>query len=167
MGIGEIFSKIGLYVLSWLPVDFTEAILFIISISLIIIIVLLFHYTSINHRIINESRCYIQKQKSNIGEGIFIVSAYTSAGDELYDVIYDIGAKTYTINQKCETGTIQNKTMIRVYDLARRSAYKSQKIFSCSKNYELSIKEPYYRGDPGLVRFMEYGNTDFFDKLSR
>ncbi len=163
--IGSFFSSIGLFILRLFPKDFTEAILFTISISLIVIIVMLFHYTNINRRIINESRCYIEKQDSNIGSGIYKVTAYTSNGDELYEVLYDIGAKTYVINQKCEEGTIQNKVTVRVYDLQRRMVDKVDKILSCTKNYELNIKIPYYRGDPALVRFMEYGNSEFFDRL--
>lgn len=162
---GTFVSKILLFLLSLLPKDFTEAILFIISIALIVIIVMLFHYTNINRRIVNESRCYLEKQASTMGSGIYKLTAYTSNGDELYEIVYDIGAKTYVINQKCPEGSIQNKTTIRVYDLKRRTVDKIDKIFPCTKNYELNIKTPYYRGDPSLVRFMEYANTDFFDKM--
>jgi len=164
-GASNLFTSIGLFLLSLLPKDFTEAILFTISIALIVIIVMLCHYTSINRRIINESRCYREKQESNIGSGIYKVTAYTTNGDELYEVLYDIGAKTYVITQKCPEGTIQNKTTVRVYDLKRRMVDKIEKILSCTKNYELNVRTPYYRGDPALVRFMEYGNSEFFDKL--
>lgn len=161
----DILNNMKKLVLSWLPVDFTEVILFIVTIVIIVVMVNLFHYSSINRRMRNTSRCYREKNESIVGKGIYKVTAVSTIGDEIYEVTYDIESRTYNIVQKCEEGTIQNKVMIRVYDLNRRTVDKVEKIFLSNKNYELNIKAPYFKGDPGLVRFMEYGNTDFFDGL--
>lgn len=160
----ELLSQIAHWFLSKLPQDITEVMLFSITVGLIIIIASLIHYTQINYRIQNESRCYRDRIESNLSYGIYKVSAYNPEGVELYEVIYDIGAKQYTIEQKCPKGTIQNKINIRVYDLSRKQIDRIDRSFECDKNYNLKNITIYYKGDPGLVRFMEYSNTDFFDR---
>ena len=162
----NIFKTIIAYLIGWLPKDFTEILLFSITIALIIIITSLIHYTTINSRIQKESRCYRDKQDSNIGQGVYQLSAYTKDGTIIYAVTYDVGAKQYTIEQKCPGGEVQNKVSIRVYDLGRKQMDRVEKIFECDKNYSLRDATLYYRGDPGLVRFMEYGNTEFFERVS-
>ena len=162
--IGEVFRMIGNWLLSKFPTDLTEIMLFSISIGLIIIIASLIHYTQINYRIQNESRCYRDRVESNLSYGVYKVSAYNPEGVQLYEITYDIGAKQYTIEQKCPKGTVQNKTNIRVYDLSRKQIDRVDRIFECDKNYDLKNITIYYKGDPGLVRFMEYSNTDFFDR---
>jgi hypothetical protein len=161
----EILNKLKEGIKNWLPKDLTEIILFVTTITLIVIIINLFHYSGINRRVRRESRCYREQNESVVGRGIYKVTAVSTTGDDIYEVIYDIESRTYNIIQKCEEGTIQNKVMIRVYDLNRRMVDKVEKIFLSNKNYELNIKAPYFKGDPGLVRFMEYGTTDFFDGL--
>jgi hypothetical protein len=161
----NILRKIKKILVKWLPKDITEIILYTISIILIVLIVNLFHFSNINRRVRRESRCYREQNESVVGKGIYKVTAVSTIGDDIYEVIYDIESRTYNIVQKCEEGTIQNKVFIRVYDLNRRSVDKIEKIFLSNKNYELNLKLPYFKGDPGLVRFMEYGTTDFFDGL--
>jgi len=162
----KFFKVIGIFIISWLPKDFTEILLFSITIALIIIIASLIHYTTINSRIQKESRCYRDKQESNIGQGVYQVSAYTKDGTIIYAVTYNVAAKQYTIEQKCPDGTVQNKADIRVYDLGRKQTDRIEKIFECDKNYSLRDQTLYYKGDPGLVRFMEYGNTEFFERVA-
>ena len=164
--IKRFFKWLFIIILGWLPQDFTEILLFSITIALIIIISSLIHYTTINSRIQKESRCYRDKQESNIGQGIYQLSAYTKDGTIIYAVTYDVGAKQYKVEQKCPDGTVQNKASIRVYDLGRKQTDRIEKIFECDKNYSLKDTTLYYRGDPGLVRFMEYGNTEFFERVS-
>lgn len=160
-----VLRKIGKAFKTLLPKDITEIILFSITIILIVIIVNLFHFSNINRRVKKQSRCYREKSESVVGRGVYKVTAVSVSGDDIYEVVYDVEAKSYNIIQKCEEGPIQNKVTIRVYDLNRRTIDRVDKIFSSSKNYELNIKAPYFKGDPGLVRFMDYGNTDFFDGL--
>ena len=160
----DVLSKIGMWILDKLPKDFTEVLLFAITIGLIIIIASLIHYTSINYKIRNESRCYRENNESNLSDGVYKISAYTSDGIEIYEVVYNIGGKEYTVKQKCPEGTIQNKVSIRVYDISRKQVDRIDRIFECDKNYDLKNTTFYYRGDTGLVRFMEYSNTDFFDR---
>ena len=164
--VKNFFNQIGIFLIGWLPTDFTEILLFSITIALIIIIASLIHYTTINSRIQKESRCYRDKQDSNIGQGVYQLSAYTKDGTLIYAVTYNVGSKQYTVEQKCPEGEVQNKTSIRVYDLGRKQTDRIEKTFGCDKNYSLRDATLYYRGDPGLVRFMEYGNTEFFERVS-
>lgn len=161
----ETFKKIGGWIVNQLPTDLTEILLFSITIGLIIIIASLIHYTRINSRVKSESRCYKDKNESNLEYGVYKVTAYSPDGIEIYDVTYDIGAKQYSIKQKCKEGTVQNKVSIRVYDLGRKQIDRIDRIFECDKDYNLRNINLYYRGDPGLVRFMEYSNTEFFEKV--
>jgi len=160
----DVLKKVGGWIIHQLPSDLTEILLFSITIGLIIIIASLIHYTRINSRVQSESRCYRDKNESNLEYGVYKVSAYSPDGIELYDVTYDIGAKQYTIKQKCKEGTVQNKISIRVYDLGRKQIDRMDRIFECDKDYNMRNINLYYRGDPGLVRFMEYSNTEFFEK---
>lgn len=161
----QLFKDFSGWILNQLPTDLTEILLFSITVGLIIIIASLIHYTRINSRVQSESRCYRDKNESNLSEGVYKITAYDPNGTEIYDVTYDIGAKQYTIQQKCKEGTVQNKISIRVYDLGRKQIDRIDRIFECDKDYNLRTTNLYYRGDPGLVRFMEYSNTEFFEKV--
>ena len=164
MKLQELVDKLGGFILSWLPVSFTELLLFVIVVAIIIIVISLFHYTSVQRRVRSESRCYKEKLLNRPGVGTYSVKAYAATGEEIYEVIYDLGAKTYTVTQKCKTGGVLNKVEISVYDLKSQVGQKIEKFFYCEKDFELESKPPIYSGYPGLVRFMQYDNTEFFDK---
>jgi hypothetical protein len=164
MLLSEWWNKFLGFILSWLPQSFTEAILFIVTVSIVIIIISLFHYTSIQMRVRKESRCYREAVLNRTGVGKYKVTAVNSNnGEKIYEVEYDFGAKTYTIHQVCTRGNTVVKLTIPVYDIQRRTTLMVDKYFDC----EMSIDQSniIYTGYPGLVRFMEYQNSDFFDKV--
>lgn len=163
--LNSIKGKVKDYIEKLLPSSAMEFILFVVMVILVILISFLIHYTIINRNVKKYSRCYREKQESNIGQGMYKVSGFAQNGDEVYEIIYDMNAKEYIINQKCEKGPIVNKADITVYDIKRKQTDKVKKIFECSKNYELNIKPAYHTGEPGLVRFIEFGDAEFFYKL--
>ena len=161
------FDKFKAFLLSWIPLSFSEAFLFIITVTLVIIVVNLFHHTSIQRRIKKESRCYRDALINRPNVGVYTVKGYSmNTGTEVFEVVYDLGAKTFTVNQKCPTGNVQNRVNIPVYSLQTYTSEEMNKVFNCEENFNLENgTRVIYRGYPELVRFMQYGNTDFFDKM--
>ena len=146
-----------------LPTDMMEVFLFITVLILFIVIINLTHSTSIYRRIKNTSRCYRNNKDNSVLEGIFKLKAYANNGDNIFDIIYDTSSNSYTIDQKCEQGKVLNKVLVKVYDMKRQQSDTLEKIFMCNKDYNLLVNKPYYKGELGLVRFMELDDTTFFD----
>ena len=146
-----------------LPTDMMEVFLFITVLILFIVIINLTHNTSIFRRIKETSRCYRNNKDNSVLEGIFKLKAYANNGDNIFDITYDTSSNSYIIDQKCEQGKVLNKVLVKVYDMKRQQPETLEKIFMCSKDYNLLINKPYYKGDLGLVRFMELDDTTFFD----
>src|SRR6056300_352129 len=146
-----------------LPTDMMEVFLFITVLILFIVIINLTHNTSIFRRIKETSRCYRYNKDKSVLEGIFKLKAYANNGDNIFDITYDTSSNSYIIDQKCEQGKVLNKVLVKVYDMKRQQPETLEKIFMCNKDYNLSINKPYYKGDLGLVRFMELDDTTFFD----
>ena len=146
-----------------LPTDMMEVLLFITVLILFIVLINLTHNTSVFRRIKETSRCYRNNKDNSVLEGIFKLKAYANNGDNIFDITYDTSSNSYIIDQKCEQGKVLNKVLIKVYDMKRQQPETLEKIFMCSKDYNLLINKPYYKGDLGLVRFMELDDTTFFD----
>jgi len=146
-----------------LPTDMMEVFLFITVLILFIVLINLTHNTSVFRRIKETSRCYRNNKDNSVLEGIFKLKAYANNGDNIFDITYDTSSNSYIIDQKCEQGKVLNKVLIKVYDMKRQQPETLEKIFMCSKDYNLLINKPYYKGDLGLVRFMELDDTTFFD----
>jgi hypothetical protein len=62
-------------------------------------------------------------------------------------------------------GSVSNKISLRVYDLKTYKTENIEKSFYSIMDYELMTKDIIYIGHPELVRFMQFGNTDFFEKI--
>jgi len=165
MGLKETASNLAAFTISWLPISFGEIILYVITVAMIIIIVTLFHYTSVQMRVKKDSRCYRDKVLNRPGIGIYKASAYAASGEELYEISYDFGAKSYTILQKCTPGGVKNKVDIPVYNLGTRTEQIITKYFDCEKDFETTSKGLIYGGYPGIVKFMQYQNIEFFDRM--
>jgi len=146
-----------------LPTDMMEVLLFITVLILFIVLINLTHSTSIFRRIKETSRCYRNNKDNSVLEGIFKLKAYANNGDNIFDITYDTSSNSYIIDQKCEQGKVLNKVLVKVYDMKRQQPETLEKIFMCNKDYNLLINKPYYKGDLGLVRFMELDDTTFFD----
>ena len=155
-------SKIKNFIVDWIPVDITEIILFTISITLIIIVVMLFHGTEISRKFKKESRCYREREQTVSGGRVFTVSAFTSEGVPIYDVTYDFDAREYNFVQKCKEGSSINKVDVPIYDFATGKTILAEKVLQCDKYYNVKTKPLYFKGDPELVRYMMYQTPDFF-----
>jgi hypothetical protein len=147
-----------------LPNNLQELFLFVITVVLVVIIVELFNYTGIQRRIKNESRCYRDRVLNRQGVGIFTAKARSKDGEDIYEIKYDFGAKTYTITQLAKAGPVQNKIVIPVYDLRTNTPTEVVKYFECEKDFGTS-QGVIYTGYTGIVKFMQYNNMDFFDKM--
>lgn len=167
MLLSEIWDRFKAFLLSWLPISFSEAFLFIITVTMVVIVVNLFHYTSIQRQIKQDSRCYRDALINRPNVGVFTVKGYSMKdGKEVFEVVYDLGEKTFKVNQVCSQGNVQNKVRLPVYNLQTYQTEEMEKIFNCEENFQLEGgTQVVYRGYPDLVRFMQYGNTDFFDKM--
>lgn len=166
--MGNVLTTVGSFVKGLIPESFAELFLFIVTVVLVILIVNLFHYTSVQMKVKKDSRCYRDKIINRPGTGKYKASAFsiTNGGsEEIYEITYDFGAKTYTIEQKCKAGAVQNKVEIPVYDLATRTEQNIIKYFSCEKDFQTGTKGVIYGGYPGIVKYMQFQNAEFFDKM--
>lgn len=163
MELKDIISGIIRFLRSILPSSFPELLLFTITVILIIVIVELFNYTSIQRKIKKNSRCYRDKILNRPGVGIYTAVAKANTGEDLYKVTYDFGAKTYTITQVAKEGPVQVKLTIPVYDLTTNTPTNVIKYFELEKAYDAT--GIIYTGYSGITKFMQYNNLDFFDKM--
>ena len=139
-----------------------EFLLFVIICILTVITINLVHYTMIQQRITSESRCL---KKGDVGQTVYKVTGNSLTNKPVFTVTYDLSNKRYTIDQVAKTGVIINKVTIPVYNIQMYSVEQIEKIFNCEQNFELNDgNSVLYTGDPELVRFMEFQNTDFFEK---
>lgn len=147
---------------NFLPNNASEIFLFIITVVLVYIIIQLFSYTSIQNKI-KQSRCYRDRVLNRPGVGVYTAYAMSNDGIKLYETVYDFGAKTVTVNQLCKPGNVINTIPVPIYDLSTNTPKSIDKVFNCEENY--STDRIIYGGYPGIVKFMMYSNTDFFDKM--
>ena len=148
--------------MNWLPSGPGEIILLIITVVLVIIIINLFSYTSVQRQV-KQSRCYRDKVLNRPGVGIYTATEIGEDGNPIYEVTYDFGSKTFAIDQKCRAGSARNTFEIPVYDLSTNSPKSVTKYFDCEQQYANQNRA--YAGYPGIVKYMQYNNTDFFDKM--
>jgi len=145
--------------------DWLELLLFIITVVLIIIIIDLITNTLIQSKVKKESRCYRDKQLNRPGYGQYVASGYATNGVEIFKVIYDFSAKTYTIEQVCKKGNVINRIEVPVYDISTYTQNMVIKNFECEQQFDVNTNGIIYKGYPGIVKFMQYNNTDFFDQM--
>jgi hypothetical protein len=143
-----------------------ELVLYVVICVLIIIIVNLFHYTMVQTRIKRTSRCYREKVESTEGQSIYSVKAISLTDNiEIFEIIYDFKTKDFTINQLCPTGPILNRFAIPVYNMKTYVPTEIEKLYQCEEKFDVDNgSNIIFKGHPELVRFMQFQNTDFFDK---
>lgn len=147
--IKEIFGGF----LSW-----SEFFLFAFLVVLFIIWIVLIHYTTVQGQV-KQSRCYLDQHNYTKGS-LYKVEAYDNKNVPLYSVTYDFNAKNYVHSCECPTGNVANNWQLPVFDIKSGSVEKEplKKLCNCNKSYDKSTE--YYKGAPGLVRFMNSASVD-------
>lgn len=149
---------------AWFVPSPYEFFTFLMLISLFIILVTFFHYSGVQRYVKKNSRCLMERQKNSMS-GIYTVTANNRENKPLYKVSYDLTGKEYTVECACKEGKYTNQfNSINVYDLKRQlSDTIDKKLCQCSES--LNTDRVYYSGYPGLVRFMNTGDTSFFNPI--
>lgn len=152
--------------MKWTPDSAAEILLYVATVIIIIIIVRLFHYNAIERKVKQTSRCLREKTKGS-RSGQYSVFASNDKNEKMYKVIYDMNSKSYAVECDCEEGSTVNQFRnIPVYDLRDLSnPHKtiSSKVCQCT-NDVVTGSRTYYSGYPGLIRYMNYKDSSFFDK---
>lgn len=148
------------------PTDPTEIILYIAVITIVIILIRLFHYNSIERKVKLTSRC-LREQTKGQRSGRFSVTAANQYNKPMYKVTYDMNAKSYSVDCACKQGNVINNFQnIPVYDLRDPSNPMKtigSKMCQC-ENELVSNSRVYYNGYPGLIRFMNSKDPSFFEQ---
>jgi hypothetical protein len=160
---GEMWNKLKASSKVILPTTF-EFIVFLIIVLLFFLVIALFHHSSIQKLVRKTSRCLADKSKYRVA-GKYTVTATTAKNEPLYTVGYDFNAKTTSVECACKEGeTVNTFRNIDTYNLrTRQPEMISQKACSCDSFLLEPGQKVYYNGYPGLVRYMNSGDTTFFD----
>ena len=145
-----------------------EIFLNILFISLIIIICMIIYWDTINSRVAQTSRCKRQMDLYNKNKGIYTIKANDKMRNPLYNITYDTHQYNTDVECSCKGGKYVNYfNNIPVKNLRTNKDVKVDKICSCDKYYNVSIlnENIVYDGEPGLLRYMNANNSDFFDNL--
>jgi hypothetical protein len=148
--------------MEWMP-SLAEVVIFTTFIAIIFIIYEIWQSNQINTRVKNESRC---ARKVNAASDT--VTAIDDKGNPLYTVTYDMVKRDYSI--KCEgdrNGNINNQYNVKLYDFNKKQAKNDKKqkcnqTFTATSGMDNTDGLVYYSGDPGLVNFMQFGDTTHF-----
>lgn len=150
-------------------INFKEVFLFIISLAIITLLIVLFHYSSVQRYVNNNSRC-VRERLQGKTKGSYMVYAMNEKNEPMYKVTYTPSAKQFNVDCACEQGNVTNRfDNIKVYDL-RNPENPIRKIQNqycyCNKLIEPTPPENvYYTGYPDLLRFMYNGDTSFFTSV--
>ena len=140
-----------------------EGFLFVIICIIVIIIVNLIHYTSIQQRVKSDSRC--NTSGSDELQKVYKVMGTSMSNKDIFEVIYDFTDKKFTVNQLCKTGDVMNNITFPIYNMTTYQVEEISKIFPCEQNFKLENgANIIYKGATELVLFMQFLNTDFFEK---
>ena len=132
-------------------IDTREVLTFLSMIMLISIIVILFHFSAIQQRVRNTSRCYKQKMEVNL-QGKYTATAQSDI-TPVYKITYDFPAKQTTLECACPSGNVTNEfTNIPYFDLKTKSATRVQQYCQCDKDYE--SHQLIYTGYPNVIQYM-------------
>lgn len=144
-------------------------VLFVIGCVIVYYIVTLFHYSYIEQKIKKYSRCNnATSDTSKIVykvRGVALIHNATKGKKEkrdIYEITYNFNDKKYVIEQLSPFGSKMNTIQIPVYNLQTYIPEHIEKIFESEDTF--STDNITFEGDPELVRFMHFGNTDFFEK---
>ena len=148
------------------PHSFTEIALFIILCIIVIIFINLFNYTEIQKNVKAYSRCYKNTKLSSIRSNEYAIIGYTLKENiEILKITYDFKKKESKVEITAPQGSVVNKIEVPLYDLKTYEVATIEKTFTSENNFNLLEADMMYVGHPELVRFMQYGNTDFFEKI--
>jgi hypothetical protein len=159
------FGKILLSIKGFTKEEFFLNILFII---LIIIFGLIIYWDSINRRVAQTSRCKRQIDVFNKNKGLYIINATDKSKNPLYKIVYDTNQKNTDVKCECKEGSLVNYfNGIPVKDIKANKDVKIDKVCSCDKYYNVGLTNDnvIYDGEPGVIRYMTSGNSDFFDNI--
>lgn len=149
-----------------LPHSFTEVALFIILCVIVIIFINLYHYTMVQKKVKAYSRCYKSTILSSIRANEYSIIGYSVKENvEILKITYDFKHKLSKIEITAPPGSIVNKITVSHYNLKTYEVGTIEKTFNSTSNFNLLEEDMIYIGHPELVRFMQYGNTDFFEKI--
>ena len=149
-----------------IPHSFTEVVLFIILCIIIIIFINLFHFTMVQKKVKANSRCYKSTVLSSTRANEYSIIGYTLKENiEILRVSYDFKKKESVIEITAPAGTVVNKVELKLYNLKTYEAETIEKTFNSTMNFNLLDNAMIFTGNHELVRFMQYGNTDFFEKI--
>jgi len=144
----------------WMPVSFSEIFVIVLFIAVLTITLILFHYGEVQRKV-SKSRCALQT--SSAITGIYTVSAVDVNNNKLYHIDYNFDSKGFDVICDCTSGQVVNNfDNIPYFNLRTQSASTLDKLCNCDNAYDLITGKTYFNGDPGLVRFMNTGDTSFF-----
>ncbi len=89
----------------------------------------------------------------------------------MYNVTYNTDTNDVTVNCACKPGTavstFRNIKYFNLRDPANGNQVMSEKVCTC-QNEMNNDERTYYRGYPGLIRYMYNGDeTFFYDSLNK
>lgn len=149
-----------------MPESISEVMLYIATVVILIVVVRLFHYNSVERKVKQTSRC-LREQSKGSRSGQYTVFASNEQNQNMYKVTYDMNSKSYAVDCNCKEGqTVNTFRNISVYDLRDLSnPHKtiSNKICQCAGALDTGSRT-YYTGYPGLIRYMNYKDSSFFDQ---
>lgn len=140
-----------------------ELIFFIVFVVLLVILSMLIHYHFIQKRVQKESRCLRERKKFSAG-GVYTVQAYNPMNLPLYRVDYDFTTKENKVSCDCKKGnTVNNFANVKYYDLKNNEPKSQDNLLCyCDKSYDSPDSTTYFKGHPGLIRYMQHDDTRFF-----
>ena len=148
---------------NWWKPTVSEAITFTLVLVILVFVIYLFHYNSVQ-RSVQNSRCYrLQDAMSSLGQ--YSVTAKNARNDNLFNVKYDLDSRLYELSCACKPGPVANTFRdIPVYDMVDQTDRKITKNCLCDKVVITPTDSTYYYGHPGVTRFMKSGDTSFFEQ---
>ena len=139
--------------------------LFAVLLTLIFIIAYMAHYAVIQRQVRKESRCLNARLNYSSGAA-YQVKAVNAEGKDLFRVTYDMPSKSVKHECACPTGnTVNHFNKVKYYDLkTAKDKVIPELLCNCDMDYE-TLEGPYYEGYPGLVRYMQNGDSTFFTSI--
>jgi len=137
--------------------------LFVATFSMLVLLIVLFQYSTIQNDVKKNSRC-LREKLSGQSNGMYVVTAKNETDEKLYNITYDLRKKEYNVSCACTPGdTVNHFNDIKVYDMRNPSnpiRRINEKMCYCDKFVEPN--RTYYFGYPDILRFMNSGDTSFF-----
>lgn len=148
---------------SWLLPSLPEFVTFAVIIVLLFLLFALFHNNSIQSEVRKKSRCLRAKETGRKG-GQYMVTATNKDNQELYRIGYDLSSRQFNVQCACPEGKVTNTfRRIPVYNLNTMTSQTiPEKSCACDTSYYRTGDSVYYNGYPGLVSYMNSGDTTFF-----